>query len=296
MKILVLGAYGMLGHKLFTRLGKGFDVYGTCRELKANETWSWMFPAARMFPLIRAEDPGTVVTPIRKVKPDVVINCIGIVKQLDAANDPIQTITVNALFPHQLAKICDQEHARLIHFSTDCVFSGKRGTYKPVDLTDAEDLYGRTKALGEVNKQGCVTIRSSIIGRELGTRNGLVEWFLSQRGKRVQGYKNAIYSGFTTIEMSNIVRMLIEEHPELSGMVQVASRPISKCDLLNLIREKMRLDIEIEPESEHRIDRSLDGSTFDKQTGYTPPSWESMIEELAKDSKIYESKPESGNR
>jgi len=284
MKILVLGAYGMLGHKLFARLGKDSDVYGTCRELKANESWSWMFPASRMFPWVKAEEPGTVLTPIRKAKPDVVINCIGIVKQLDAAKDPIQTITVNSLFPHQLAQTCEKEHARLIHFSTDCVFSGKKGKYKATDLTDAEDLYGRTKALGEVNKKGCVTIRSSIIGRELGTRNGLVEWFLSQKGKRVQGYKNAIYSGFTTIEMANIVKMIIARRPELSGTVQIASEPISKCDLLNLIKEKMRLDIKIESEFEHKIDRSLDGSAFNRLIDYAPPSWESMIEELAKDS------------
>jgi dTDP-4-dehydrorhamnose reductase len=296
MKILVLGAYGMLGHKLFTRLGREFDVYGTCRELKANETWSWMFPSPRMFPWVRAEEPGTVLTPIKKVKPDVVINCIGIVKQLDAAKDAIQTITVNSLFPHQLAQTCEKEHARLIHFSTDCVFSGKKGKYKATDLTDAEDLYGRTKALGEVNKKGCVTIRSSIIGRELGTRNGLVEWFLSQKGKRVQGYKNAIYSGFTTIEMANIVKMVIARRPELSGTVQIASEPISKCDLLNLIKEKMRLDIKIESEFEHKIDRSLDGSAFNRLTDYAPPSWESMIEELARDSTMYESKLESGNR
>jgi dTDP-4-dehydrorhamnose reductase len=296
MKILVLGAYGMLGHKLFTRLDKDFEIYGTCRELKANESWSWMFPAKKMFPWVRAEEPGTVLTPIRKVRPDVVVNCIGIVKQLDAANDPIQTITINALFPHQLAQICEKEHARFIHFSTDCVFSGKKGFYKPTDLTDAEDIYGTAKALGEVNKKGCVTIRSSIIGRELGTRNGLLEWFLSQQGKKVQGYSKTIYSGFTTIEMSNIVRMIIDKHPELSGIVQVASKPISKYDLLNLIKKEMNLDIKIEPESEHRIDRSLDGSAFNKLTGYAPPSWGSMIEELAKDSAMYESKRESGKR
>ena len=296
MKILVLGAYGMLGHKLFTRLGRDFDVYGTCRELKANESWSSMFPAPRMFPWVKAEEPGTVLTPIRKVKPDVVINCIGIVKQLEASNDPIQAMIVNGLFPHQLARTCEKEQARLIHFSTDCVFSGKKGKYKPTDLTDAEDLYGRTKAFGEVNRRGCVTIRSSIIGRELGTRTGLVEWFLSQKGKDVQGYRNAIYSGFTTIETSNAVRMIIEKHSELSGTVQIASKPISKYDLLNLIKEKMRLDIKIEPEFEHRIDRSLDGSAFNKLTGYAPPTWESMIEELAKDSAMYDSKPESGNR
>jgi len=296
MRILVLGAYGMLGHKLFTSLGKEFDVYGTCRELKANWRWSWMFPAPRMFPWVRAEEPGTVLTVIRKVKPDVVVNCIGIVKQLGAASDPVQTIIVNALFPHQLAQICEKEHTRLVHFSTDCVFSGKKGMYKITDLTDGEDLYGRTKALGEVDKQGCVTIRSSIIGRELGTHQGLVEWFLTNKGKGVQGYKNAIYSGFTTIEMSKIMRVIIEKYPELSGIWQIASTPISKYDLLNLVKKKMSLDIKIEPEFEHKFDRTLDDSAFSELTGYAPPSWESMIDELVEDSAMYDSKPEIDTR
>ncbi len=296
MKILVLGAYGMLGHKLFTRLGKDHDIYGTCREIKTNESWSSLFPRRRMFQGVMAEELGTVLLPIQKARPEVVINCIGIVKQLEASKAPIPTITINALFPHQLEEVCGKEHARLIHFSTDCVFSGNKGMYKPTDLPDAEDLYGLTKALGEVNSAGCVTIRSSIVGRELGTHNGLVEWFLSQKGKTIEGYTKAIYSGFTTIEMSNIVEMIIAKHSDLSGVVQVASEPISKYDLLKLIKEKMRVDVEIEPESEHKVDRSLDGSEFNRLTGYSPPGWESMVEELAKDTEMYETMAGSGSR
>jgi dTDP-4-dehydrorhamnose reductase len=288
MRVLVLGAYGMLGHKLFMKLGAEHEVYGTCRDIRFNEPWSEMFPTQKLLPGVRAEEPGTVLTPIRGVKPDVVVNCIGIVKQLDAAKDPVQTITVNALFPHQLARMCEKEHMRLIHFSTDCVFSGMKGMYKPTDLKDAEDLYGKTKGLGEINKRGTVTIRSSIIGRELGTHNGLVEWLLTQRGKQVKGYRNAIYSGFTTIEMSDIVGTILAKHPDLSGIWQVASHPIAKYDLLNLIKEKMRLDIEIVPDYEIRLDRSLDGRAFVDQTGYIVPSWESMIEELAEDSVMYD--------
>jgi dTDP-4-dehydrorhamnose reductase len=288
MRVLILGAYGLLGHKLFTRLGKEHEVYGTCREIRAREPWSTIFPTQKLFPGVRAEEPRTVLTPMRRVRPDAVINCIGIVKQLDAAKDPIQTITVNALFPHHLAQICEKEHSKLIHFSTDCVFSGMKGMYKLTDPKDAEDLYGKTKDLSEINRPGSVTIRSSVIGRELGTHNGLVEWFLTQKGKQVKGYRNAIYSGFTTIEMSKIVDSILTKYPNISGIWQVASHPISKYDLLNIIKEKMRLDVEIVPDYEIRLDRSLDGGEFAIQTGYIAPNWESMIEELAKDSAMYE--------
>ncbi len=296
MKILILGAYGMLGHKLFTRLGKKHEVYGTCRQLRLDEPWSRFFPRNRLFEGVMAEELGTVLLPIQKVAPEIVINCIGIIKQLEASKVAIPVITVNALFPHQLEGICLKEKARLIHFSTDCVFSGKKGMYKPTDTPDAEDLYGISKALGEISTPGCVTIRSSIIGRELETRNGLVEWFISQRGKTIKGYSKAIYTGFTTIEMSNIVDIIITRQHELSGVVQVASEPISKYDLLKLIKEKMRLDVEIEPESEHKVDRSLDGTEFKAKTGYHPPNWDTMIEELAKDSAMYDKIAESGSR
>jgi dTDP-4-dehydrorhamnose reductase len=175
----------------------------------------------------------------------------------------------------------------MIHFSTDCVFSGKKGNYLESDQSDAEDLYGRTKFLGEVSYPHTVTLRSSIIGRELKARLGLIEWFLCQKGP-VHGYKNAIYTGFTTDEMSKILLNVIIPNPALSGVYHVSSDPISKYDLLRLVKEKLNLETEIIPDEGFRCDRSLDSSRFRSLTGYTPPSWEQMIEELAANSSFYD--------
>ncbi|KCZ72167.1 dTDP-4-dehydrorhamnose reductase [Candidatus Methanoperedens nitroreducens] len=287
MNLLILGAYGMLGHKLFQKLSQHFDTYATCRNIRKEEWISQILPTDRLIPSVQAEDFDSILKAINAVRPDAIINCIGIIKQLDAAKDPIPSIAINALFPHQLAAVCQAQGIRLIHFSTDCVFSGKNGMYTHKDIADAEDLYGRTKFLGEVGGKGCITIRSSIIGRELGTRHGLLEWFLSQAGGTVKGYRKAIYTGFTTIEMSHIVNKILVNHPDLSGVWHVASSPISKYDLLCHINEKMVLNVRIEPDDQFICDRSLDGRLFAKQTGYVAPSWDKMIEELAKDSSPY---------
>ncbi len=179
MKILILGAYGMLGHKIFQVLSGKFNVYATCRTYR--EEWNRILPEDRLFPGVQAEIFDSVVNVFAEVKPDVVINCIGIVKQLDAAKDPIPSITINALLPHKLALLCQRTGVRFIHLSTDCVFSGEKGNYSEKDFSDARDIYGRTKYLGEVDGEGCFTIRSSIIGKELGSCNGLLEWLVSQR-------------------------------------------------------------------------------------------------------------------
>ncbi|HEX9907281.1 MAG TPA: SDR family oxidoreductase [Thermoplasmata archaeon] len=287
MKVLVLGAYGMLGHKLLQELSNDFDTLGTCRKVRL-DVWSRLVPSDKLVEDVDAEDFPSVDRALTKTKPDVVVNCIGIVKQLEAGKDPIRSITVNSLFPHHLAKACNRHGARLVHFSTDCVFSGKKGMYRADDYPDAEDLYGRTKFLGELTEKHTMTIRSSIIGRELGSSNGLVEWFLRQRGKKVKGYANAIYTGLTTIEMSKVVKDVIGKHKDLHGIWQVASEPISKFDLLGLINSELRLGVDLEKDTTVAVDRSLDGSEFEKRTGYKAPSWKSMIRELAEDSKSYD--------
>jgi len=284
MKILLMGAYGMLGHELMLRLKTDHDISGTCKEIRRGAPWSSIIDNDRLIAGVHAEKIETVSLALSKSKPDVVINCIGIVKQAEAAKDPIASISVNSLFPHLLARECFLNDARLIHFSTDCVFSGKKGMYSVNDPTDADDLYGRTKSLGEVGGKGSLTIRSSIIGRELGTRNGLLEWFLSQKGKSVKGYRNAIFSGFTTLEMSNIISMILKNHKDLSGIWHIASNPISKYDLLSLINREMDLGIQIEPDDSVVSDRSLNGRNFSSKTGYKPPSWKDMIKEMVKDS------------
>ena len=285
MNILILGAYGMLGHKLFQCLGKDHNVWGTCQRVE--NKFEPVVPGNRLHAGVVAQDLASVKGVIKKQKPEVILNCIGIIKQRDEASDPILSIEVNALFPHQLADICSTQKIRLIHFSTDCVFSGERGDYVEEDLPDARDLYGKTKHLGEVVKKGCVTLRSSIIGRELAKKTGLLEWLISQEGTEIKGYEKAIFSGFTTIAMADIVSRIITRHKALYGLWHVASEPISKYHLLELINKKMGLGITVKKDDDLKCDRSLNGSHFNKNTGFYPRPWESMIEDIVNDTTPY---------
>lgn len=278
----------MLGHKIMQVLSRRYSVTGTLREDPSELSENPVFASMHLIGNIRADDITSIRDVITQVKPDVVLNCIGIVKQLPAAQDPLASIAINALFPHQLAAICRSKNIRLIHVSTDCVFSGRKGCYTENDLSDAEDLYGRTKFLGEVSYPGCLTIRTSIIGRELGTAHGLVEWFLGQQGKTVPGFKNAIFSGLTTNALAEIVGEIISSYPDLCGIVQVASRPICKHDLLVLIRRVYGMKIDIIPDETVINNRSLDAQKFRTETKIKIPSWEYMIEEMYRDSTRYQ--------
>ena len=288
MKLLILGGSGMLGHKLFQAYRNRFDTWATVRSNYRAYAGYALFDPHRLLGGVNASNFDTIVQTLARVQPDVVINCIGIVKQAPAAKDPLVSLTVNSLFPHRLATLCQAADARLIHISTDCVFSGKKGMYTEDDVSDAEDLYGRTKYLGEVSGKGCLTLRTSIIGRELQTSNGLVEWFLSNHGGKVRGYTNAIYSGFTTLVISDIIAGVIEHYPKLSGVYHVSSEPINKYDLLCLLRDAFRVQVEIEPYQEVCIDRSLDSSRFRVATDFTPPAWEDMIQAMAEDPTPYD--------
>jgi len=283
MKILVLGATGMLGHKLMQVLSREHTVTGTVRKNASVLKGHPVFLKMDIFGNISADNLATIHAAIDKANPDIIINCIGIVKQLPAAQDPLQSIAINALFPHQLAQICRQKNIRLIHMSTDCVFSGRKGYYSEKDPSDAEDLYGKTKYLGEIDYPGCLTIRTSIIGRELDTSHGLIEWFMSQEGKKVPGYKNAVFSGLTTLALSEIIAKIIVGHPRPSGVCQVASEPISKYDLLNLVKKTYGMTVTIEPDETVINDRSLNPEKFKKETNIKIPSWEYMIEQMHQD-------------
>jgi dTDP-4-dehydrorhamnose reductase len=287
-KSLVLGATGMLGHKLMQTLSKRFSVTGTIRADSSAFSRHPVFAGMTIIGDVRADDLTSVRQAIERSDPDVVINCIGIVKQLPAANDPLPSIAINALFPHQLAKMCRQKNIRLIHMSTDCVFSGNRGNYSEDDPSDAEDLYGKTKYLGEVNYPGCLTIRTSIIGRELETAHGLIEWFLSQEGNTVSGYKKAIFSGLTTIALSDIIGEIISDYPALHGVRQIASEPVSKYDLLNLVKKTYGMNITVEPDETVVNDRSLNPGKFNKETTIKIPSWQRMIAQMFDDPTPYD--------
>jgi len=287
MRVLLLGATGMLGHKLLQILSGQFSVVGTIRGDVAKYLNHPILKPDLLKGHVNADNISTVEKAIIECKPDVVINCIGIVKQLPAAHDPLSSIAINALFPHQLAQICRKRGARLIHISTDCVFSGKKGNYKENDFADADDLYGRTKYLGEVDYENALTLRTSIIGRELSTNHGLIEWFLSQEGRTVSGYTNAIFSGLTTNTLSDVIATVITDYPGMRGVWHIASEPISKYELLKLVKTIYNLDIEIQPENSVVIDRSLNGSKLRENTSIIIPSWQTMIEQMHRDPTPY---------
>lgn len=288
MDVLVLGAYGMLGHRLLLQLGQRFDVVGTARSIKDwNAPIMEQIAGEKIITGVDVNDISSVRAVISQTKPDVIINCIGIVKQNETSKDPIASITVNSLFPHQVARMAHDIGSQFIHFSTDCVFSGREGHYSQDHIPDPVDLYGRSKLLGEVSKNG-ITIRSSLIGREISSHNGLVEWLLSNRGKTVMGYRRAIFSGFPTNEMSKVIEVLLDKKTINDGVWQVATDPISKFDLLRKVIDSSGDNIELKPDDKMFCDRSLDGSPFQKITGYRAPSWDDMIDDMVKDFNLYE--------
>lgn len=284
MRALVLGGNGMLGHQLCRVLSRRMEAWATFREGPARfETYDFI-PRERAVGGIHAEDLASLRGILEQVRPDVAVNCIGIVKQRDEAKQAIPSIQVNALFPHQLADLCQERGIRLVQISTDCVFSGLRGRYTEADIPDPVDLYGRTKLLGELNRPNCLTLRTSIIGWQLNTFSSLLSWFALQRGQRIKGYQQAIYSGFSTNVLAGLVSDLIETRPDLTGLYQVASQPISKFDLLVNLREKLGWDdIQIEPDDNFYCDRSLVGTRFSMATGWKAPSWDEMLSELTEE-------------
>ena len=288
MKVLIFGGNGMLGHKLVQVLQKRFCVWTTLRRNFTNYENYGIFNSERIISNVEVENFDIVQRVFDATEPDVVINAVGIIKQLLESKEIIKTLKINSIFPHQLAQIAQASGARLITISTDCVFNGRKGNYTEEDVSDAEDLYGKSKNLGEVFTDGCLTLRTSIIGRELNTSHSLVEWFLSKRGGKVKGFTEAIYTGFPTLVLSHIISDLIENHQDLQGLYHLSSEPISKYDLLCLLRDFYKVPIEIEPYADFKIDRSLDSSKFRRTTGFAPPRWEKMIEEMAQDTTPYD--------
>ena len=287
MKVIVFGVTGMLGHKLYQVLAQTHDAVGTIRGSYRSISKYGFFKPSHIVPEINARELSRVEKVIEENEPEVVINCIGVVKSLVEKEGMVSTIWLNSLFPHQLYQICKAKGIRLIHVSTDCVFSGKTGFYKEDDPSDAEDIYGKTKYLGEVTGANALTIRTSIIGRELASANGLVEWFLSNQSSKVQGYSNAIFSGFPTLHLSRSIADIITKHQNLEGIYHISSEPTNKFELLALIKKAMGLNIIIEKYPDYRIDRSLDSTKYRKATGFTPPSWKKMTEEFAQDARQY---------
>lgn len=281
MKLLIFGVTGMLGNVLFRYFSEQQpdQVWGTLRR-SSDRSYFSASSHEHLIEFVDVQNSMAVSTVLQRLKPDWVINCVGIIKQLPSSHDSLVVIPINALWPHQLAHQCQEVGAKLIHFSTDCVFSGKKGHYSEQNESDATDLYGRSKFLGEViDKPDVLTIRSSIIGHELFTHYALVDWFLSQQGP-VKGYTKAIYTGLPTIEMAQLIEGILHNPYPLHGLYQVAAQPISKYDLLHLIGQVYNHQIIIEPDDSVAIDRSLNGALFEQATGYHAPPWPTLIQNM----------------
>jgi dTDP-4-dehydrorhamnose reductase len=276
MKVLVLGASGMLGHRLCRRLRTRFDIVGTIRDADVTRLAAYV-PEVRILPKTDAGDLDLLGSVIADEKPDVVVNAVGLVKQSAESSDAIAALRANAVLPIELARQSSRLDFRLITVSTDCVFSGRKGLYTEDDRPDASDLYGMSKLLGEPVGERVLVLRTSIIGPEIDTRHGLLEWFLSNSGSSVPAYRRAVFSGFPTVILADVIGDLIQHHSELSGTYHVSSDPITKYDLLRLIERKYAANIELTPVDEPAIDRSLDSDRFRQETGFRPRPWEEMI-------------------
>lgn len=277
MKVLVLGVSGMLGNAMFRLLGQapGLEVHGTARSAAVVHRFAPEL-ARNVVAGIDVENSDALAGVFARVRPQAVINCIGLVKQLSEASDPLGALPINSLLPHRLTRLCAISGARLVHVSTDCVFSGSRGMYRESDESDAKDLYGKSKYLGEVAAHHAITLRTSIVGHELGSAHGLVGWFLSQEGT-VKGFTRAIFSGLPTVELSRVVRDIVLPRPELFGVYHVASEPISKYDLLRMVAAVYGKQVTIVPDDALVIDRSLDPGRFREATGYVAPPWPQLV-------------------
>jgi len=288
MRVLIFGASGMLGHKLYQRMDPQFEVLATIRGSFDSVERFGLFSRSSIIESVDVNEPDSIRRVIEMARPDCVVNAVGIIKQNPTSKDVIQTLSINSIFPNRLAELSDEFGFRLISISTDCVFDGTKGNYAESDQPDARDLYGLSKLLGEVTNQRSLTIRTSIIGRELSTGHSIVEWFLAKRGGHVNGYTKAIYTGFPCGVLADIIVSLITDHPKLNGLYHVASEPITKFDLLALMNKYYQANITIEPSDEVVIDRSLNASNFRLATGFTPAKWEDMIAQMANDPTPYD--------
>lgn len=283
MKILILGASGMLGSTIFRHFSSiGFETIGTVRKLSSGYK-NDVPNHSKLIGNVEVLKEDSLIRLFAQTKPDVVINCIGLIKQLADVNDPLITLPINAMLPHRLATLSKACGARLIHFSTDCVFSGKKGGYSEEDESDALDLYGKSKFIGELHDyDNALTIRTSIIGHGLTPNSSLVDWFLSRKDK-IYGYKNAIFSGLPTIEIASILEKYVIPNETLHGLYHVSAKPISKFDLLNLVARQYDNDIEIISKEDFFIDRSLLSDRFHEKTGYVAATWPELISLMHQD-------------
>lgn len=277
MKVLVLGVTGMLGYSLFSNLKEdnSLSVYGTARSISNKDNFFNNYLES-IIADVDVSNWKTITKTFSEVQPDIVINCIGLIKQHSISKQHINAIEINSLLPHRLASLCDEYGAKLIHFSTDCVFKGDQGMYKNDAEANSTDLYGRSKALGEVSYGNHLTLRTSIIGHELNSKVSLVDWFLSQ-DKETNGFCNAIFSGLPTCYIAKLLIEKILPNKDLKGIYNLSVNPIDKYTLLNLISDVYGKEIFINKYDDFYIDRSLNSKVLRDIIDFTPPDWNELI-------------------
>ncbi len=289
MKVCVLGAGGLLGHMLIRVLGETIDVYGTTRESRSNSSPLGRFlPQDKWIDNVDALKFDSISKVFGTTNFDTVINCIGLIKQRNAQTTEDEMMLMNAEFPHRLAQVANQQGVRVIHISTDCVFSGDKGNYVETDTPDPVDIYGKSKLLGELNDVKNLTLRTSHIGRELTIRKSFIEWLLSQKSGHVEGYGHAIYSGLTSKELARLISELLNANKDIVGLFHVSSQPISKLEIINKLNELLNLEINVTSDSKVQINRSLNSDKFRLATNLTPNNWDQMLSDFCKDQKNYE--------
>ena len=280
--MLILGSTGLLGNTLtkYFLLKEDYDVFGTIRDYSKLEFFKKKYH--KNFLIIKnILDYDEIKKVLKNIKPDILINCLGITNKetLLNPNQIENCICINSLFPHKLQGICSELGTRLIHLSSDCIFSGKKGFYTENDIPDPPDIYGKSKLLGELNYENTLTIRKSVIGHELESSKGLLEWFLAQKNF-VYGYKNVIFSGITVLELAKVIDEYILPRSDLKGVLNLAGESISKFDLLKIIADIYKKSVEIIPNEAIKINRTLNGSQFNNLTGYKMKSWSSLIKSM----------------
>ena len=279
-KVLILGSTGLLGSTIlkYFSIKSNFKCFGTIRKSSDKKKLKYI-NKVKLYK-VDFDKSRSLRKVFSMIKPNLVINCIGVVKQVLNNNMNSEIIRVNSFLPHYLSELVNENNEiRFIHFSTDCVFSGLKGRYLESDVTDAKDIYGVSKMLGEVDKSNTLTLRTSIIGQELKTNYSLLNWFLSQK-KQIKGYKNAIFSGLTAPEIAHVIHNYVIPNKKIRGIYHLSGKPISKYDLLYIIKKIYKKKIKIVPDLKIKINRSLNSNLFQKATGYKPPTWNKLIEEM----------------
>lgn len=265
----------MLGFTLFNYLKtkKKLKVFGTIRKKVSKQK--------NILTKIDIKDFKLLKKRILEISPDMIINCIGIVKSEVKNISKYQVIKINSKLPNYLNKISSKLNFKLVHISTDCVFSGKNKINSEKSVTKPLDLYGKSKLAGEFKSNTNIVIRTSIIGHEIDYKRGLLEWFLKQEGS-IFGFSKAFFSGLTTLELSKIIYEKIIFKKDLSGIYHVSGKKINKYNLLKKIRKIYNKKINIKKESKFSINRSLDSTRFISRTGYVKKNWDIMILENKK--------------